>query len=602
MNLRNLAFHAHPHLFLGSLSFISAVFSLGLSTTTAFLPLLFHLSIVIVYVSRVNIFRFPGHFLIFWITLSAGASFGWLRATLGALSTPATSLGVLYGQSLLTTAAELATIVFYNRSRTRLPLPSFSQVTLFPALWTTVWFFIASVISPVGYLGLPAPVHGLVAYEWMTSIFGSMTRYWLVAAWAVVLSRTVEWWFIAASQEPEEESLIAHPYPNYGTVHSENGTSNGHSKKSSGSNMKSTLCLATLLLVLTIPSYFISNLPLPVSPVDNVTPLRVGCVLPSKQIHKTHTLTFDHYLKETKSLISQSDILLWPESAVSFRDSKEREEKLHLLEQAGLGDRFVAPSFEENYVDPNNPHKTLKRTGVVVLSQNTKNGTEPHLIYWKQNLVPIAESFSLEKGVDPPSIQTLELKNPSGITKLQWGGHTRPLPVTASICLDFAIPSTFSSLVSRPALILGPARTWSVDVGLAMWEQARARAEETGSMVLWCDGGDGGVSGIVGGGFDSVMQVGEGSWIRKVGVPFAFDERRTVYARTKGVLGIVLVWVVVLSGSLELAGFRFLMLGIQTLRIPSMRWVTGLLPVVIRRKHDPERPLIQVDEEPNLLD
>jgi hypothetical protein len=147
-------------------------------------------------------------------------------------------------------------------------------------------------------------------------------------------------------------------------------------------------------------------------------------------------------------------------------------------------------------------------------------------------------------------------------------------------------------------LILGPARTWNVDVGLAMWEQARARAEEIGSTVLWCDGGDGGVSGIAGGGIESVMQVGEGSWVRRIGVRYPADDRQTVYARTKGVLGIGLVWLMVFSGSLELMSLRFLTIGIQTLRIPSMRWITD---VVIRRKRDEERPLIHIDEEPDLL-
>jgi hypothetical protein len=63
-----------------------------------------------------------------------------------------------------------------------------------------------------------------------------------------------------------------------------------------------------------------------------------------------------------------------------------------------------------------------------------------------------------------------------------------------------------------------------------MWEQAKARANEIGSMVLWCDGGDGGVSGIAGQGINEITQVGQGSWVRRIGVQYPFDERRTVYA------------------------------------------------------------------------
>ena len=63
-----------------------------------------------------------------------------------------------------------------------------------------------------------------------------------------------------------------------------------------------------------------------------------------------------------------------------------------------------------------------------------------------------------------------------------------------------------------------------------MWEQAKSRANEIGSMVLWCDGGTTGVSGIGGGGIREIMQVGAGSWSRTIGLQFPFDQGRTVYA------------------------------------------------------------------------
>ncbi|KAK7463870.1 hypothetical protein VKT23_005805 [Stygiomarasmius scandens] len=601
MNLRTTVFHNHPHLFLGSLSFISSVFAFGLSTVPAFIPLVIHLSLVLLYVSRVGLIRFPSRLIAFWIALSVGKAIGWLQASRGALSTPATSLAVLFGQSLLVTAFGLFTIASYNASRTRIVLPYLSEITLFPALWTTIWYFIA-LISPVGYLGLPAPVYGLQSYEWLVPIFGIMTKYWIVAAWSIVCSQAVEWWFIA-SQEPEEESLIPHPHPHphphYGT--NGNRIDDRHSKKSLKTSTNYTFFLASFLLILTIPSFFLSSLPSPVRPVDAVTPVAVGCVLPSKQKYKTDTLTFENYRAETKTLVPHANLVLWPEGAVFFQSLQERQEKLGLVAEDISGGRFVAVSFEENYVEEGNPHKTLRRTGVAVISRDTQNGTEPYLIYWKRNLVPIAESFSLQKGTESPPLETLLLTPPNGVTKSQWNGSTRPLSISASICLDFAIPSVFSNLVSRPALTLAPARTWNVDVGLAMWEQARARARETESLVLWCDGGEGGVSGITGGGTDSIMRVGEGSWVHEIAVQYPFDQRQTFYARTGGILGISLMWILVIGGTVEGISLRFLTLGIQNLRIPSMRWVTRRLTAVIRRKHDAEQPLIQVDEEQDLL-
>ncbi|THV07588.1 hypothetical protein K435DRAFT_848005 [Dendrothele bispora CBS 962.96] len=600
MDLRTIAFHRHPHICLGSLSFISAVFALGLNTVPSFIPLVIHLSLVIIYVSRSALTRFPGRLIILWIVLSVGKSIGWLKASLGALSTPATSLSVLFAQSLFSTLLTLALIVFYTRSRTQLSLPYLSQVTLFPALWTLVWYLIAR-INPVGYLGLPAPAYGLHSYEWMIPIFGSMTKHWVLAAWAVVCSQTVEWWFIT-SQESEEQSLIDHPHSQYGTIGNENGngSSDRHSSKSLRANANHTFFFASFLLALTVPSFFLSDLPLPVGPIENITPVTVGCVLPVKQVYKTEALTFEHYLQETKTLTPHANVLLWPEGAVFFQSTEERKEKLGQVQDAIQGPRFVAVSFEENYVEPTNPHKTLRRTGVAVVSGAQKVKDEPHLIYWKRNLVPIAESFSLQKGIESPPLTTLLLPPPHGITKPEWGS-TRPLTVSASICLDFATPSAFSDLISRPALILAPARTWNVDVGLAMWDQARARAQETGSTVLWCDGGEGGVSGVVGGGIDNIVRVGEGSWFHEIGFQYPFDERQTVYARTGSVLGIMLVWVLVLGGTLEGVSLRFLTLGIQSLRVPRMQWIMGRVPAMIRRKHDIEQPLIRVEEEQDLL-
>jgi hypothetical protein len=75
-----------------------------------------------------------------------------------------------------------------------------------------------------------------------------------------------------------------------------------------------------------------------------------------------------------------------------------------------------------------------------------------------------------------------------------------------------------------------------------MWEQAKARAKEIGSMVLWCDGGEGGVSGVAGGGITDFMQFGEGSWSRTIGIQWPFDESRTVYARWGDWYTVLVLW------------------------------------------------------------
>ena len=133
---------------------------------------------------------------------------------------------------------------------------------------------------------------------------------------------------------------------------------------------------------------------------------------------------------------------------------------------------------------------------------------------------------------EEPTIYELSLGPPKGTRKTDWAKgpeYSRPIPISSSICLDFSSQSAFLSLDSRPALILAPARTWHPSVGLAMWNQARQRAHETGSIILWCDGGEGGLSGIVGGGFEEPLQFGEGSWTKTIGLTYPFSEKKTVF-------------------------------------------------------------------------
>lgn len=83
---------------------------------------------------------------------------------------------------------------------------------------------------------------------------------------------------------------------------------------------------------------------------------------------------------------------------------------------------------------------------------------------------------------------------------------------------------------------------------MAMWEQARARAEEAGSMVLFCDGGIQGASGVAGQGMREPLQFGSGSWTRLVGVQWPFDQRRTLYMWGGESLQAAIVWLLLGAG------------------------------------------------------
>lgn len=156
---------------------------------------------------------------------------------------------------------------------------------------------------------------------------------------------------------------------------------------------------------------------------------------------------------------------------------------------------------------------------------------------------------------EPPEVYELQLGPPKGTRKTNWAeapDYTRPVPISSSICLDFASQSSFLSFDSRPALILAPARTWHPSVGLAMWNQARQRAHETGSTILWCDGGEGGLSGVIGGGFEEPLQFGEGSWTKTIGLTYPFPKQKTVFtsAWIGNVGAFVLVWMLTGGGGL----------------------------------------------------
>ncbi|KAJ1311704.1 hypothetical protein OPQ81_010176 [Rhizoctonia solani] len=111
------------------------------------------------------------------------------------------------------------------------------------------------------------------------------------------------------------------------------------------------------------------------------------------------------------------------------------------------------------------------------------------------------------------------------------------IPLSAAICLDVSSPLATSVPVNntelgRPALILAPARTWHPDIGKTMFQYASMRATEQGASILWCDGGEGGVSGVGGlaaqglGLAGGIGQVGTGgSWIQTIGIPFPYDSR-----------------------------------------------------------------------------
>ncbi|CCM04203.1 uncharacterized protein FIBRA_06369 [Fibroporia radiculosa] len=537
----------HPSVYL----YVAPVFGLAaLSATPPLIPLVLLLTTLHLHVHTFLPRRMAGtHGVAQVILLSMAASITHFSASVNALSTPTVSVVVLWSLSALTAFVALFTIgvSFYANRFARTP---WSKLTLFPAVWATAWAAV-SHISPVGRLITWSPVTGLGMYGWLRPVFGQWGLDWVVAAWAVVFADTIGRWLVGSPHgDFDDTAKVQEPVDLIGSEDALEDNQISQRAPSLPYTTRHILTLTCILALLSAPSFFIPNLPVSTISTNAVTSLKVGCALPDPRQsgHQKHAPTLDDFISETKTLQSSADIILWPEGAVKFETTSQKETTFKDISGWLQDKHLVGVSFEEFTLSPPSDgwrSSGMRRNGFALLS---KEGSV--LEYYKRKLVPIAESFSLTPSSDPPAIFEWELAYPNNWSKTKWGlNGTRSIPITASICLDFSSASSFEALASRPALVLAPARTWHTGVGYAMWEQARARAEELGSMVLWCDGGDGGVSGIAGGGLQEIVQVGQGSWSRRIGVQYPFDQGRTLFSRGGGFAALVTAWGIVGVGS-----------------------------------------------------
>ena len=141
-----------------------------------------------------------------------------------------------------------------------------------------------------------------------------------------------------------------------------------------------------ILLLLAVPSFFSTDLPLPLISEDT-TPINVGCALPShRRYNHPGRPTFDDFISETRKLVPRTDILLWPESAVHFDSGEEREEAMRRISAQIDNGTYWAVGFEEQ-VQQDSPDGVwkvgMRRNGLVLL------GWEGVVYeYYKRHLVP----------------------------------------------------------------------------------------------------------------------------------------------------------------------------------------------------------------------
>jgi hypothetical protein len=382
----SLRLNNHPTTFLALFSAVSAFFAL--STTPSFIPLTTLLASLQVYLRQIinRPYAVPKSLAI-WLLTTAGIVLAHAGPMSSALSTPGVALTAVSGLTAFTTALAMFVVFIDIRLCMRTPGP-WTHLALFPALWATAWLGIAHS-SPIGYLATWSPILGIDAYKWLRPYTGTVGINWITAAWSVVFAQAIQRWYMGTLGD-ETEMRVGEPEPARLIDHDDGGViSHDHehgplSKKIPRSTH--VVGLSILLLLLTIPSFLMNPLPLPISSVAT-TPISVACVLPSTVYpDKTSQTDIDRFISASKTVANRANILVWPEGAVRFENSSIRDKtfKSILEKNNGFDQKLLAISYEEP-VEPSTPGTRRKyRTAVSLIDH--QNGVVN--TYFKRNLVP----------------------------------------------------------------------------------------------------------------------------------------------------------------------------------------------------------------------
>ncbi|KLO20727.1 hypothetical protein SCHPADRAFT_816626 [Schizopora paradoxa] len=424
----------------------------------------------------------------------------------------------------LTCITAVVTIYLDTRYRRGMRTP-WTRLTLFPTLWSSALFIISS-FSPIGRLAMWSPVTSLHAYTWLRPVGGPVAIDWVTAAWSVVLHELLGMWIMGPPKivtAIEDEHLIS----------VDESISEVQHQAQQPQRSKSLLYLSAMLCLLVLPSYSFDGLPLPIIS-SFTTPISMACALPlpSTVENENNKPSIDNYILETHRLTPLAKVVLWPEAAVRLQTPERRAYVIEQVQNNAQAS-VVAVSFEDLIPNKMQNGSGPWRHGMMIID---KDGLKAE--YYKRVPVPFVEERSTSSKNKPLFFEyELVLRRNSRKVPIDWVD----LPITAGFSLDFASNFPFS-LSSRPALVLGAAHTWHPNVGIALWEQAKARSEELGSALLWCDGGEGGVSGVAAPGVDEILQVGSGSWVRTIGLKLPFEEGRTAYGFFGAWLAIPFIW------------------------------------------------------------
>lgn len=368
-NFRGIVFTRHPNVAFPVLSAGLAFFAL--SPSPSFIPLVLLVATLLVF-THVIVPRphAPRTMFCAVMAVSFASTMSHIMPSINALSSAASSITSLWLISSLSSSIAFLTPLS-DRLSQRFSTP-WARVTFFPAVWATVWQ-IVSHASPVGHLVTWSPVAG-AGYEWMRPLFGTWGINWLVGAYAIVIAEIVGAWFIGPVEEFEPHGPLL---PDIDL--------NGEPQPVAPATLQThhRLLFTAALLALAIPSFFSSALPiLPWS--ESSTPLTVGCVLPHLSLPGDGTSPLDRFIAESKQHTG-TRILLWPEGALRFETSIQREEALTRVQNEIKGP-LVGVTFTEpvpREAGWEHAREGKWRNGLVLVGPDG-----PVAEFYKRNLVP----------------------------------------------------------------------------------------------------------------------------------------------------------------------------------------------------------------------
>lgn len=265
--------------------------------------------------------------------------------------------------------------------------------------------------------------------------------------------------------------------------------------------------------------------------------IKIGCVLPRVSDGEGQA-TLPQYMYESEVLSGRgAKVLLWPEGAAHFSSRAEYarfDEQVRSLAQRRRA--YIAPSFtaQAHFIHNSLPAHYPSRE--VIASTLISPAGELVYSYAKQALVPIAETYSYERGSSPLPREHIFV--PRAAARSSAAGTN--VSISTAICHDTSYPAIMRQAYPS-SLVLIPSSVFSEGLARNRISQLQASAQSLRTSYLVCDASPSGLSTFIDQRGDiRYFQAGSGSFDVSVSVD---QGKRTPYGRygEAGALGILMV-------------------------------------------------------------